>query len=836
MAESGVRILFWRPPRREANPPSKPLNRSTSAYGRYQSHYVAVLQFLVIGGELFIDCDAAVHEHLAHLAIVVHERSAQALGRAALGHVARFLALAQFLGDIGKIEKGHGGHGGSVAPRCSLGSPGLLRSRFAARIAAMVNVLTQVERHLLRVKTPAQYMGGEVNAVRREWKAASVRFALCFPDTYAIGMSNQGFRILYHLLNERYEDLICERAFAPWPDMEALLREQDIPLYSLENYRGLGEFDCLGFSLQNETSYTNLLNMLDLSRITLRSAERLHGEPVIIAGGTGAVTPEPLAEFVDCFLLGEGEEALPAFLHLLGVWRGRLDALVLDRYRPDGAFSRRDVYAGERFTLEFKWVDDWLKSGRAQALTRQEFLLLCARAIPGCYVPSMYEVRYRPDGVIDSITPRFDGVPARVKKNALANLNTAFYPTRQILPYCEVVQDRVTIEVMRGCTEGCRYCQAGMIDRPQRYRTPETVLKLARELVANTGYDEISLLSLSSSDHPQLIEMMKLLQKEFEGRHVSVALPSLRINDQLQHLPSITKNVRKGGLTMAPETGSERLRRVINKWISQEDLVNGARAAIENGYTTIKFYTMIGLPTENEDDIRETARLLNGIAQMARDMGRKNLDINVTVSLFVPKSFTPFQWEPMMSRQKLERHSALLRSLITQRAIRLRISEYPTSWLEGIFSRGDRRLSRAVEAAWRLGCRFDAWEDQCRLDLWEQAMAEAGLSADFYIHRGRGQEEVLPWDMIAVGVNKRTLWDERVRSRLEEYTRDCSGHTPGCIACGVDPLSCRTGIDQPEDDMDAAMERRKSVRYAPEFKERLAQRKQLDDTARHVFG
>lgn len=694
-----------------------------------------------------------------------------------------------------------------------------------------MSLLPQIEKHLLRVRTPAQYMGGEVNSIVRDWEGR-VRFALCFPDTYAIGMSNQGFRILYHLLNECHDDLVCERAFAPWADMERVLRDNALPLYSLESYRPLREFDSIGFSLQNETSYTNLLNMLDLGGITLRGAERLHHEPVVIAGGTGTVTPEPLADFVDCFLLGEGEEALPAFLHLLGVWRGRLDVSVLKPYRLDAAFSVRDVHARERFTLDFKWIDGVTLT----SLTRQEFLLLCARAIPGCYVPSMYEVLWHEDGTQAALSPRFEGVPPRVKKNALANLNTAFYPTRQILPYCEVVQDRVTIEVMRGCTEGCRYCQAGMIDRPQRYRTPETVLRLARELVRNTGYDEISLLSLSSSDHPQLLRMIDDLQREFASRHVSIALPSLRINDQLEKLPAITRNVRKGGLTMAPETGSERLRRVINKMISQQDLIKGAKAAIENGYTTIKFYMMIGLPTENEDDIRESAALLNDMAQMARSMGRKNMDINVTVSVFVPKSFTPFQWEPMAPRETIERHARLLRSLIKHRSIRLKVSDYSTSWLEALFSRGDRRLGRVIELAWRAGARFDAWDDQCRLDLWHDAMKQAGLNADFYIHRERKRDEVLPWDMISVGVNKRTLWDERVRSRLEEYTRDCSGHTPGCLACGVDPLTCRTGIDAPEDAMSADMQRRKNVRYAPEFKARLGQRAQLDETAARAFG
>ncbi|MBK8206025.1 MAG: TIGR03960 family B12-binding radical SAM protein [Planctomycetes bacterium] len=706
----------------------------------------------------------------------------------------------------------------------------------------MESVLETVKPHLLSVKTPAQYMGGEVNAIRKDWDGR-VRFALCFPDTYAIGMSNQGFRILYHLVNECHDDLLCERAFAPWADMEGVLRQNAIPLYSLDSYQPLRDFDVLGFSLQNETSYTNLLNMLDLAGLPLRrdadfqSADGDLGQdalgdcrrdacaPLVIAGGTGALTPEPLADFVDLFLLGEGEDVLPAFLHLVGVWRGRLEPAVLERYRLPADFSAKDVYTEKPFVLRFAALPDDLAA--MCALSRREFLAMCAAALPGCYVPSAYDVSYNEDGTISGMKPNAPGVPARVKKNAVANLNTTFYPTRQILPFVEVIQDRVTIEVMRGCTEGCRYCQAGMIDRPQRYRTPETVVKLAEELVRNTGYNEISLLSLSSSDHPQLVPMIKLLQARFAGEHISVALPSLRVDQQLTYLPGLTKNVRKSGLTLAPETGSERLRRVINKTITQHDLVEGARAALSEGYKTIKFYMMIGLPTENEDDIHESAALLNLIAEMARKMKRHNFTLNVTVSLFVPKAFTPFQWEPMCDRETLERHTKLLRSLIKHRSIRLKVHHYNTSWLEALYSRGDRRLGKVTELAWRKGARFDAWEECCDLSLWHAACAEAGGDADFYIHRQRGEHEFLPWDMISVGTNKQFLWDERVRSRLEQYTKDCSGHTPGCIACGVDPLTCRTGLEQPQDEMDAAMQRRAKVLYAPEFKERLAQKADL---------
>lgn len=709
--------------------------------------------------------------------------------------------------------------------------------------AVMKNVLDKVQPHLLGVKTPAQYMGGEVNAIRKTWDGR-VRFGLCFPDTYAIGMSNQGFRILYHLLNEEYDEFVCERAFAPWFDMEKVLRDNGLPLFSLENYRPLSDFDAVGFSLQNETTYTNLLNMLDLAGIRLRATQRTAdfqsangGQdarvPFVIAGGTGSITPEPLADFIDLFLLGEGEEALPAFLHLVGVWKRRLSPDVLNQYRLPEDFTVKDIYAEKPFTLRTGAMPDFAEIPR---LSRREFLAMCARALPGCYVPSLYDVTYSKDGTIASFEPNEPGVPKRVKKNAVANLNTTFYPTKQIIPFVEVVQDRVTIEIMRGCTEGCRYCQAGMIDRPQRYRTPEKVVELARETMKNTGYDEVALLSLSSSDHPQLVPMIKLLQGEFADDHVSVSLPSLRVDQQLTYLPGLTRNVRKAGLTLAPETGSERLRHVINKMITQQDLRNGAEAAIEAGYKTIKFYMMLGLPTETEDDVRESANLLNEIALMAKRMKRHNFKLNVTASLFVPKSHTPFQWEAMANKEKLERHGKLLRSLLKHNSIRLKVHAYETSWLEALYSRGDRRLGTLTEAAWRMGARFDAWDECCDLERWQKACEETGVDADFYLHRERGEKEILPWDMINVGTSKQHLWEERVRSRLEEFTQDCSGHTPGCIACGVDPLTCRTGLDAEGDEMDPTMQRRKKVRYADNFKDRVAQKKDLAAAGEQLFS
>jgi len=693
------------------------------------------------------------------------------------------------------------------------------------------SVYADIEKIALKVEKPAQYLGGEVNMARPDWSDATrVRFCMAFPDTYAIGMSNQGVKILYHLVNDQ-PDMLAERAFTPWIDMEAQMREHSIPLFSMENHYPLHAFDCIGFSLQNETSYTNLLNMLDLGGIAIEASERTESDTVVIAGGTGSVTPEPLADFVDLFFIGEGEEVLPCFLRLLGAWRGRVPmANLREALAPFiGKNDRKDVYSKPPLGLRDELIPDDLPS-----LSRQSFFELCARIVPGCYAPSLYEIEYEDDGVIRAVKPKADKLPPRIKKNAVANLNDTYYPMKQILPYIETVHDRVTIEVMRGCTEGCRYCQAGMIDRPQRYRTPERVLEMARGIIEQTGYDEIALLSLSSSDHPQLFQIMDLLSAELGEEHISISLPSLRVNDQLQKLPSVTRNVRKSGLTMAPETGSERLRKVINKQITQHDLIEGARMAFREGWRTIKFYCMIGLPTENDEDIRETAELLNVIAEMGRQM-KKNVRINVTVSLFVPKAFTPFQWEPQAGEEELEHRKRLFKSLIEFRNINLKFHGYGESWLEALMSRGDRRLGRVIKRAWELGSRFDAWGEGFKRENWDKALAECGLSDWFYIHRRRTKDEVLPWDMLSVGVNKRTLWDEAVRARMEQYTDDCSGHTPGCLACGVDPLTCRTGIDAPADEINPEMQKRASVKYADSFKLRQAQKQELLEAA-SAFG
>lgn len=689
-----------------------------------------------------------------------------------------------------------------------------------------------VERLALGVETPGQYIGGEVNMCQTDWSdPRRVRFALAFPDTYAIGMSNQGVKILYHLVNE-HPDMLCERAFSPWRDMEAKMRERGIPAFTLESHRALADFDCVGFSLQNETSYSNVVNLLDLGGITMDASSRGEHEPIVIAGGTGSVTPEPLSDFVDLFFIGEGEEVLPCFLRLLGAWRGRIGVEeARELLRPEaGKDNRKDLMSRPPLGLLLGLVPDDMPG-----LTRRQFVELCATVIPGCYAPSLYEVGYHGDGRIASVAKKAESLPARVRKNAVANLNDTYFPTRQILPYVETVHDRVTVEIMRGCTEGCRYCQAGMIDRPQRYRTPEKVLSMVREILGNTGYDEVSLLSLSSSDHPQLFRIMELVSGEFSKDQVSVSLPSLRVDQQLRDLPKLSKGVRRSGLTLAPETGSQRLRRVINKTITQDDLLTGAETAFREGWRTVKFYFMIGLPTENDDDIRETADLLNRVAEMARAM-RVRASINVTVSLFVPKAFTPFQWEPMATEEQLSHRRRLLLSLIRHNSIKLKFHGYGESWLEALMSRGDRRLGRVIRRAWELGARFDAWGEGFKRQVWDQALAEAGLDPDFYIHRERGADEVFPWDMISVGVNKRTLWEERVRSRLEQFTQDCSGHTPGCLACGVDPLTCRTGIDQPKDAMAPEQKKRASVIYAPEFPDRQKQRRELEAAAAAHFG
>ncbi len=696
------------------------------------------------------------------------------------------------------------------------------------RRAVPASLYSKIEQVVLGVETPGQYTGGEVNMVQPDWSDTSrVRFALAFPDKYGIGMSNQGVKILYHLVNEQ-PDMLCERAFNPWIDMEAVMRREAIPAFSLENHYPLSAFDCIGFSLQNETSATNVLNLLDLAGIPVDAAERNETHPIVVAGGTGAVTPEPLADFVDLFFVGEGEDVLPCFLRLLGGWLGAVPvADVKQRLAPfAGKDNRKDLYSKPPLGLLLSLVPDQLSE-----LSRAEFLELCGTVIPGCYASASYQPEYKPDGTISGVTRVSSTVPARIRKNAVANLNDTYFPVKQILPYVETVHDRVTIEIMRGCTEGCRYCQAGMIDRPQRYRTPERVLEMTREILHNTGYDEVALLSLSSSDHPQLFDMMKLLGGEFSKDQVSLSLPSLRVDQQLTELPKLTRNVRKGGLTMAPETGSERLRRVINKTITQQDLLNGAETAFREGWKTIKFYFMIGLPTENDDDIRETAELLNQVAEMARSM-RIRASVNVTVSIFIPKAFTPFQWEPLATEAELDHRRRLMLSLVRYPFIRLKFNQFNEAWLEALLSRGDRRLGRVIKRAWELGARFDAWAEGFKRNLWEQALAETGVDPDFYIHRERGADEVMPWDHISVGTNRRHLWEERVRSRLEQYTNDCSGHTPGCIACGVDPLTCRTGINQEFDGIEPAMQKREKVRYAPEFADRQKQRPQLQEAAK----
>lgn len=694
------------------------------------------------------------------------------------------------------------------------------------------SVFGRVERIVLGVETPGQYVGGEVNMCEPDWSdTRQTRFCLAFPDTYAIGMSNQGVKILYHLVNDQ-QDMLCERAFSPWIDMEAAMRRDGVPAFSLESHRPLRDFDCVGFSLQNETSYTNVVNLLDLGGISMLARERGENEPIVVAGGTGAVTPEPLSDFVDLFFVGEGEEVLPCFLRLVGGWKGRVgvDEMRAALASEAGKDNRKDLMSKPPLGLLLKLVPDNLAD-----LSRREFIELCATIIPGCYAPALYEVDYASDGTVAGMRKTVDAIPPRIRKNAVANLNDTYFPTRQILPYVETVHDRVTIEIMRGCTQGCRYCQAGMIDRPQRYRTPERVVEMTREILANTGYDEVSLLSLSSSDHPQLFRMMELLGSEFSKDQVSLSLPSLRVDQQLRDLPKLSRGVRKSGLTMAPETGSSRLRRVINKSITQEDLLTGAETAFREGWRTIKFYFMIGLPTENDDDIRETADLLNRIAEMARNM-RVRATVNVTVSLFVPKAFTPFQWEPMATEADLHHRRRLLLSLIRHNSIKLKFHGYGESWLEALMSRGDRRLGRVIRRAWELGARFDAWGEGFKREYWDQALAEAGLDADFYIHRERQADEVMPWDMISVGINKRTLWEERVRSRLEQFTQDCSGHTPGCLACGVDPLTCRTGIDQPEDGIQPEQKKRAAVRYADVFKARQTQRRELESAGVTFFG
>lgn len=605
----------------------------------------------------------------------------------------------------------------------------------------------RVESAVARVSKPARYAGNEWNSVQKDHSGLGLTFALAFPDVYEVGMSHLGSKILYHELNRR-DDTACERVFAPWTDLEKIMRQESIPLFSLESRKPIREFDILGFTLQYELSYTNLINMLDLARIPLMARERGEGDPLVIAGGPCAYNPEPLAEFLDAVVLGDGEEVIHEIAQVFIRWKT--------------ADSRTD--------------------GRAGILSRLAL-------IRGVYVPSFYETDYRRDGTVERIRPCRPEAALPVQRRVIADLDEVDYPTRPIVPFMDVVHDRAMLEVFRGCTRGCRFCHAGTVYRPVRERSPSKVMELAEELIRNTGYDEIGLVSLATSDYSRISDVVAGLTDRYGCEGVGLSLPSLRVDSFSVDLADRVQRVRRTGLTLAPEAGTQRLRNVINKGITDEDILGAARKAFTAGWNQLKLYFMIGLPTETDDDLEGIAGLVCRILDIYREVtsGRKARPpkINVSVSSFVPKPDTPFQWDPQLSVDEIRRRQSFLGARMRDRRIVYHYHDPEVSRLEGVIARGDRRLAAGLLEAWRRGCRFDSWTEFFNPAVWAEALRVAGIDPEFYANRSRGYEEALPWDHLSSGVSKDFLWDDRRRALDGQLTDDCRWR--GCENCGVCP-------------------------------------------------
>ena len=602
---------------------------------------------------------------------------------------------------------------------------------------------------LKSVEKPSRYTGNEWNSVIKDPKTVDIRFAFCFPDTYEIGMSHLGMKILYHLLNER-QDCYCERVFAPWTDMEAKMRENNIPLYSLESKDEIKSFDFIGFTLQYEMSFTNIVNMLDLAGVPLMTADRKDNDPFVCAGGPCAYNPEPLADIIDFFMLGEGEDIINE---------------VMDEYSK------------------------WKGTGK----TRTAFLEEIAK-LEGIYVPLFYEFDYNEDGTIKSFTPIEPQYPVVIKKRIIKDLDKVYFPDNIIVPYTDIVHDRIMLEVFRGCIRGCRFCQAGFIYRPVREKSHERLMELAKKLEESTGYEEISLTSLSTSDYSQLEEFTTELLDEMNERKVGLSLPSLRLDSFSLDLMEKAQKVRKSGLTFAPEAGTQRLRDVINKGITEEDLLSAVSLAFNGGWHGVKLYFMLGLPTETIEDVEGIADLAHKVVHAYKrvPMEKKGKGLNVTVSTatFVPKAFTPFQWEAQDSIENVTQKQMLLKDKVRSKQITYNYHENKLSFLEAVFARGDRRLGKALIKAWELGCKFDGWGEYFKYDIWMKAFEECGIDPYFYATRKREYDEILPWDHIDIGVSKKFLISESKKAYEEKITPNCRVNCGGCGAAVFESGIC----------------------------------------------
>ena len=597
-----------------------------------------------------------------------------------------------------------------------------------------------MEQLLLSVQKPGRYAGNEQGSVIKDKSKVDLRFAFCFPDTYEVGMSHLGMKILYSQFNAR-EDIWCERVFAPWVDFEEVMRENGIPLFALESHDPLTEFDIIGFTLQYELCYTNVLNMLDLSGIPIKSSERKGLKNLVVAGGPCVCNPEPLADFVDIFFLGEGEE---------------VDLEVIDLYREC----------------------------RDNNVSKEEFLQKAAQ-IEGVYVPSLYDIEYNSDNTIKAITPKCNA-PSTVKKRIIKDLDNCFYPETFVTPFIEIIHDRAVQEVFRGCIRGCRFCQAGFIYRPVREKSADTVNSQAKCLCENTGYEEISLSSLSTSDYTELETLLSEMLDWSDEQKVSISLPSLRVDNFSPELLENIKKVKKSGLTFAPEAGTQRLRDVINKNVTEEEIMRTCLTAFQGGYTSVKLYFMLGLPTETDEDLIGITALGQKIVNMFYEMPDrprgKSVNVSISVSTFVPKPFTPFQYEPQDDLAEVERKQKLLVESLTTKKITLSWHDSKTSILEGVFARGDRRLGKVIYEAHKLGCKFDGWGEMFDYDKWMKAFEIAGVDPNFYNHRTRDFEEILPWSHLDYYVTEKFLQEENRLAHAAAVTPNCREK---CSNCGA---------------------------------------------------